>query len=151
MLIMKFLTFAEYCKRSMVDDSAATVSAQTNIETPGSSISLLTKKRDGSTKIDGISKQAYLIANKYGMSSRCLAEMAAAFHSSQGTSLNQLNLLVYRRRKANTRLTIATHIRKKQLNESNTTLYALHWDGKLIKFLMHTGNDVERVAILLTG
>ena len=151
MMIMKFLTFAEYCKRSMVDDCAAMVSAQTDIGTPGSSISSLTKKLDRSTKIDGIPKQAYLIANKYGMSSRCLAEIAAAFHSSQGTPFNQLNLLVNRRRKANTRLTIATHLPKNQLNESNITLYALYWDGKLIKFLMHSGNDVERVAILLTG
>ena len=137
----------------LVDDSAAMVSAQTDIETPGSSISSLTKKRDRSTKIDGIPKQAYLIADKYGMSSRCQAEMAAAFHSSQGTPLNQLNLLdnTTRRRKANIRLTIATHILKNQLNKSNTTLYVLHWDGKLIKFLMHTGNDVERFAVLITG
>ena len=134
----------------LVDDSAAMVSAQTDIETPGSSISLLTKKRDRSTKIDGIPKQAYLIADKYGMSSRCLVEMAAALRLSQGTPLNQLSLLV-RTTKANTRLTSARHTLKNQLNESNTTPYALHWNGKLIKFLMHTVNDVERVAILLTG
>ena len=137
----------------LVDYSAAMVSAQTDIETPGSSISSLTKKRDRSTKTDGIPKQAYLIADKNGVSCRCLTEMAAAFHSSQGTFLNQLNLSVNttRRRKANTRLTIATHILKNQLIKFNITLYALHWDGKLIKSLMHTGNDVERVAILLTG
>ena len=118
----------------LVDDSAAMVSAQTDIETPGSSISSLTKKRDRSTKIDGNPKQTYLIADKYGMSSKCVAEMVAAFHSLQSTLLNQLNSLVNTtRRKANTRLTIATHTLKNQLNESNTTLYALHWDGKLIK------------------
>ena len=102
-------------------------------------------------KIDGIPKQAYLIADKHGMSSRCLTEMAAGFHSSQGTPLNQLNLSVNtsRRRKENTRLTIATHILKNQLNESIATLYALYWDRKLIKSLMHTGNDIERVAIYL--
>ena len=136
----------------LVDDSAAMVSAQTDNETPGSSISSLTKKRDRSIKIDGIPKQAYLIAEKYGMSSRSLAEMATALRSSQGTPLNQLSLLVrtISKRKANTRLTIATHTLKNQLNESNTTPYALHWNGKLIKFLMHTVNDVERVAMLLT-
>ena len=87
------------------------------------------------------------------MSSRCLTEMAAAFLLIACSSLNQLNLSVNstRRRKANTRLTIATHILKNQLNESNTTLYAFYLDRKLIKSLMHTGNDMERVAILLTG
>ena len=114
----------------LADDSAAMVSAQTDIETPGSSISSLTKKRDRSTKIDGIPKQACLIADKHGMSRRCVSKMAVARHSLQGTPLNQLNLSVNttRRRKANTRLNIATHILKNQLNESNTTLYALHWD-----------------------
>ena len=57
----------------------------------------------------------------------------------------------YHKNKANATLTIATHILKNQLNESNTTLYALYWNGKLIKFLMHTGKDIERVATLLTG
>ena len=108
-----------------LDDSAAMVSAETDIETPGSSISSSKKKRDRSAKIDGIPKQAYLIADKYGMSSRCLTEMVAAFHSTQGTPLNQST----RRRKTNTRLIIATHLLKNQLNESNTsTLYALRWD-----------------------
>ncbi|KAG0711681.1 hypothetical protein GWK47_020073 [Chionoecetes opilio] len=30
-------------------------------------------------------------------------------------------------------------------------MYALHWDGKLIKSLMHVGKDMERVAVILTG
>ena len=141
-----------FANEVLVDDSAAMVSAQTDIMTPESSISPLTKKRDRNTKIDGIPKQAYLKENKHGMSSRCLTELATAFHSLQGTPLNQLNLSFNTtRRKANTRLPIATHTLKNQLNESNTTLYALHWDGKLIKSVMHTGNDIERVAILLTG
>ena len=75
----------------LFDGSAAMVTAQTDIETPGLSISSLIKKRDRSAKTDEIPKQTYLIADKYGMSSRCLTEMAAAFHSSEGTPLNQLN------------------------------------------------------------
>ena len=115
----------------LVYDSAAMVSAQTDIETPRSSIFSLTKKRARSTKIDSIPKQAYLVADKHGMSSRCLTEMAAAFHSLQGTHLNQLNLSVNttRRRKANIRLTIATHILKNHLNESNTNLLYMIFIG----------------------
>ena len=57
----------------------------------------------------------------------------------------------HKRKETNTRLTVAAHILKNQLNEFNTTVYALHWDEILIKFLMRIGNDIERVAILLTG
>ena len=78
----------------LIYDSAAMVSAQNDIETPRSSIFSLTKKRARSTKINSIPQQAYLIADKHGMSSRCLTEMAAAFHSLQGTHFNQLNLSV---------------------------------------------------------
>ena len=43
---------------ALVEGNAAMFSAQTDIRTQGSSISSSTKKRDRSTKIDGIPKQA---------------------------------------------------------------------------------------------
>ena len=104
-------------------------------------------------KSEGIPNTAYLVADKYGLSNRALTELAAAFQTSEGKNLNQLNLSVNttRRRKANVRKSTAEDIVQSQLGDVNQKRFALHWDGKLIKALTHVANDVERVAVLLTG
>ena len=38
-----------------------------------------------------------------------------------------------------------------QLHESSSNMYALHWDGKLIKSLNHASKYIKRVAVILTG
>ena len=104
------------------------------------------------TRNEGIPNNAYLVADKYGLSNRALTELAAAFHTSEGKALNQLYLsVITTRRKAQIRKSTAAGIVQSQLRDNDHKRFALHWDSKLIKTLTHVGNDLERVAVLLTG
>ena len=100
-------------------------------------------------KLEGVPKDACLIADKYAIST----ELAAAFHKDAGKNLEQYNLSVNTtgRRRQSVRVEKAEDIVKWQLGDSTSKMYALHWDGKLIKSLTHVGKDMERVAVILTG
>uniref|UniRef100_UPI00358FA754 uncharacterized protein n=1 Tax=Myxine glutinosa TaxID=7769 RepID=UPI00358FA754 len=104
-------------------------------------------------KLEGVPKDACLIADKYAISNRAITELAAAFHKDDGKNLEQYNLSVNTtgRRRQSVRVEKAGDIAKWQLGDSTSKMYALHWDGKLIKSLTHVGKDMERVAMILTG
>ena len=104
-------------------------------------------------KKESLPKSAYLIADKAGMSDRSLTQFAAAVIQANGEDITNYNLSVKntaRRRKCIITAT-AQEILKKQLEDSSSKHYALHWDGKIIKSLTHIGKDVEHVAVILTG
>lgn len=106
-----------------------------------------------SKKLEGVPEAACLIADKYAISNRAVTELAAAFRIAGGSDLNKYNLSVNTtgRRRQSVRLEKAGDIVKWQLGDSTYKMYALHWDGKLVKSLTHVGKDVERVAVILTG
>lgn len=104
-------------------------------------------------KLEGVPKDACLIADKYAISNRAITELAAVFHKDCGKNLEQYNLSVNTtgRRRQSARVEKAGDIIKWQLGDITSKMYALHWDGKLIKSLTHVGKDMERVAVILTG
>ena len=105
-------------------------------------------------KKESLPDKAYLIADVAGISNRALTQLAAA-NIKQGDSedLSAYNLSVntIARRRKRVRTETAQEILKKQLEESSDKRFVLHWDGKIIKSLIHTGKDVENVAVILTG
>ena len=130
--------------------------SETTLEEPGfafteSAVAPSTSKK--SPLSEGIPSGAYLIADKYGLSNRALTELAGIFQKSAGKNLDLLNLSVNttRRRKSNFRKSTAADILQSQLGNVGQKRFAFHRDGKLIKSLTHVVNDVERVAVLLTG
>ena len=104
-------------------------------------------------KLSGISNEVYLVAEKDKLSQRTLVQLAAAFHRSKNVDLNDYNLSVmtYLRASNHLRSEKAAEITHYQLHESSNNMYALHWDGKLIKALNHASKDIARVAVILTG
>ena len=97
---------------------------------------------------------AYLIADVAGISNRTLTQFAAAnIKQGTGEDLSNYNLSVktIARRRKRIRTVTAQEILEKQLRDSSDKRFALHWDGKIIKSLNHTGKDLENVAIILTG
>ncbi|KAG0722932.1 hypothetical protein GWK47_043585 [Chionoecetes opilio] len=106
-----------------------------------------------SKKMESVPMEACFIADKYAISNRAVTELAAAFRKDGGKNLEEYNLSVNTtgRRRQSARLEKAADITKWQLGDITSKMYALHWDGKLIKSLMHVGKDMERVAVILTG
>ncbi|KAG0728430.1 hypothetical protein GWK47_032474 [Chionoecetes opilio] len=106
-----------------------------------------------SKKMESVPMEACFIADKYAISNRAVTELATAFRKDGGKNLEEYNLSVNTtgRRRQSARLEKAADITKWQLGDITSKMYALHWDGKLIKSLMHVGKDMERVAVILTG
>ena len=100
-----------------------------------------------------LSETTYLVADKDGISNRVLTQLAATIKQANGEDLDDFNLSVKtieRRRKA-IRTATARAILRNQFGDSTDKRFVLHWDGKIIKSLTHTGNDIEHVAVILTG
>ena len=95
----------------------------------------------------------YLVADKDGISNRVLTQLAATIKQADGEDLDDYNLSVktIERRRKSIRTTTARDILRNQFGDSSDKRFALHWDGKIIKSLTHTGNDIEHVAVILTG
>ena len=78
-------------------DSADDCLADNDEEEPNCSLAVLTKQigPDGkktNPKTDAILTSAYFVADKYSISNRALAELAAAFTTIDGKNLEGLNL-----------------------------------------------------------
>ena len=106
--------------------------------------------RRGKSRRDGIPPEAFVIADKYGISNRALTELAAVFMKD---NLDEAILSVRttgRRRKA-LRKENADNIKDRQIGIMSEKFYVLHRDAKKLKALMHTEEDKERIAVVLTG
>ena len=84
-------------------------------------------------KTDAILTSAYFVADKYSISNRALAELAAAFTTIDGKNLEGLNLSVNttRKRKTTLRQEHADLILQSKLCNKDKN-FSFCWDSKLI-------------------
>ena len=103
-------------------------------------------------KNDAIPREAYLICDKYRISNRGLTELAAVFMAAW-TDFDTLNLSVKitERRRRKIRIEESKKLITTQLRDMAKKFYVLHWDSKKLKSQKHCENDVERIAVVLTG
>jgi len=102
-----------------------------------------------------LSDDVCLTADKYKLSHRGLVELTGAVLKAQGSNLDTVSLSVMgsTRNRNKTRKNASTKIMSSQLSKLHLSgnVYALHWDGKLLKGLTHTLTPEERLAVLLVG
>ena len=120
---------------------------------PPAQLPIKKRKITPKNKKECLPNTAYLIADKAGISDRNLTQLAAAIKQGDGEDVNDYNLSVKTtaRRRKNIRTSTAQDILNKQLEDTISNQYALHWDGKIIKSLNHVDKGVEHVAVMLTG
>ena len=106
--------------------------------------------RKDKTRRDVIPPEAFVIADKYGISNRALTELAAVF-MKDNLDDGILSVKTTERRRKALRKENAEHIEERQIGIMSEKFYVLHWDAKKLKALMHTEEDTERIAVVLTG
>ena len=115
-------------------------------------ITASTKNARRPAKNDAIPREAYLICDKYRISNRGLTELAAVFMAAW-TDFDTLNLSVKttERRRRKIRMDESKKLINGQLRDMAKKFYVLHWDSKKLNSQQHCENDVERIAVVLTG
>ena len=106
------------------------------------------------TKQSELPAEMLFVADKYKCSNRCVTETLAVMHKSRGTNLDDIDLSTVRRdtvrrRREALRQSFSTKIDDEKIEQIVKKLWALHWDGKMLKPLNHAGNKEERLAVLL--
>ena len=139
--------------QNVQQNDISAIAAEEESDDSGKSLYTSPVPRKRKKKIPGITEEVYLLAEKDKLSQRTLVQIAAAFHRSKSVDLNDYNLSVMTSLRARKclRSEKAAEITHYQLHENSSNMYALHWDGKIIKSLNHVGKDIERVAVILTG
>ena len=143
----KLSTSANPCNNSYDNEESDSDDNETSSYTPP-----VIRPPPKNKKKEGIPESVYLISDKKKVSNRTTTELAAAFLRFEGKNLDEYNLSVNttRRRRNIVRVEKAEEIIQCQLRDCEDNIFALHWDGKIIKSLTHVGNDIDRVAVLLT-
>ena len=106
-----------------------------------------------SNKQSELPAEVLLIADKYKCSSGCVTETLAGICKWRGTNLDDVILSVNTvgRRRSALRQSLSTTIDNVMIKHTEKKLWALHWDGKMLKPLNHVGKKEEMLAVLLNS
>ena len=134
------------------DFSRGSKSPSSDSSDSGGSEYAIAASKQKKRKIEGIPIELLLVSEKSQSSIRDITQMTSALIKSKGESLDDYNLSVSTTYRRMTSLlgNKAKELIEKQLSDKNQ-IWALQWDGKIIKSLQHAVKGSESLAVLLTG